>query len=267
MRTPSARGILLASVLTVMSLAVAAAQEQGRQFPWHGKLSAGQVLEIKNINGDIDATSTNSDEAQVTAEKFGPNADQIRIEVVPSSDGVTICAVYPPGNSSRGCDSGHHGDSSNVRGDRTKVHFTVAVPKSVRFSANNVNGGINAEDMKGEVRANTVNGAIRVSTSSWAEVKTVNGSVHASMGDAAWNGTLKIASVNGSIELRMPDDLNANVSFKSVNGTMTSDFPLTISNSWPVGHTAKGQIGSGGRELVIETVNGSVRLRKGGAGI
>lgn len=87
------------------------------------------------------------------------------------------------------------------------------------------------------------------------------------MGDAGWNGTLKIGSVNGSIELRMPDDLNANVSFKSVNGSMTSDFPLTISNNWPVGHTAKGQIGNGGRELVIQTVNGSVQLRKGGAGI
>src|SRR5215813_15517656 len=118
----------------------------------------------------------------------------------------------------------------------------------------------------GEVRGNTVNGSVNVSTTSWAEVSTVNGSVHASMGDAAWKGSLKISSVNGAIELRMPDDLNADVSFNSVNGSLSSDFPLTISSNWPVGHTAKGQVGRGGRELVIQTVNGSVQLRKGGAG-
>jgi Putative adhesin len=262
---------LLVALATVSLASALWAQDQGPEFHWQGKLKANQVVEIKNINGDIDAKSTSGDEVQVRAEKSGPQADQIKIEVVPSSEGVTICAVYPSsffgGSSSGKCDSGNHWNSSNVHGERTKVHFTVLVPKNVRFSGMNVNGGINAEDMTREVRANTVNGSVQVSTSSWAEVNTVNGSVHASMGDAAWNGTLKIASVNGAIELRMPDDLNCNVSFKSVNGNMSSDFPLTISNNWPVGHSAKGQIGSGGRELVIETVNGGVQLRKGGAGI
>jgi putative adhesin len=265
------RNWLLVALVTVSLASATWAQDQGREFHWQGKLNAHQVIEIKNINGDIDAKSTSGDQAQVTAEKSGPQADQIKIEVVPTSEGVTICAVYPSsvfgGSSSGKCDSGDHWNSSNVRGDRAKVHFTVLVPKNVRFSGRNVNGAINAEDLAAEVRANTVNGSVHVSTSSWAEVNTVNGSVHASMGDAAWNGTLKVASVNGAIELRMPDDLNANVSFKSVNGNMSSDFPLTISNNWPVGHTAKGQVGSGGRELVIETVNGSVQLRKGGAGI
>src|SRR5262249_17207056 len=215
--------------------------------------------------------STSGDQAQVMAEKSGPRAEQIKIEVVPSSEGVTICAVYPSnvfgGSSSGKCDSGGHWNSSNVRGNQTKVHFTVLVPQKVQIRGTKVNGGINKEDMHGEVRANTLNGSVNVSTTSWAEVSTVNGSVHASMGDAAWKGSLKISSVNGAIELRMPDDLNADVSFNSVNGSLSSDFPLTISSNWPVGHTAEGQVGRGGRELVIQTVNGSVQLRKGGAGI
>jgi DUF4097 and DUF4098 domain-containing protein YvlB len=265
----SQRILILAA--TTLLVSAAWAQDQGREFHWRGKLTSQQLLEIKNINGDIDTKSTTGDEAQVTAEKSGPQADQVRIEVVPSSEGVTICAVYPSsifsGESSGRCESGSHGNSSNVRGDRTKVHFTVLVPRGVRFSGLNVNGNINAEDMEGEVRANTVNGSVRVATTKWAEVNTVNGSIHAAMGDAAWNGTLKIASVNGSVELRMPDDLSADVSFKSVNGSMSSDFPLTITNNWPVGHHANGKIGNGGRQLVIDTVNGSVQLRKGGAGI
>ena len=93
-------------------------------------------------------------------------------------------------------------------------------------------------------------------------METVNGSVKGRMGNAGWNGILKIASVNGSVELEMPDGLSANVDFKSVNGGINSDFPISISGF--VGHSAHGQIGSGGRELEIRTVNGSVTLKKAG---
>jgi hypothetical protein len=271
MRTRRLHTVLFVAAAAMLLVSAASAADQGREFHWSGKLSPDQLLEIKNINGDIDAKLASGDEAQVTAEKSGPQADQVKIEVVPSRDGVTICAVYPSGifggGSSRSCESGGRERSNNVHGDRTKVHFTVLVPRRVRFSGSNVNGNINADDLRGEVRANTVNGSVRVSTAEWAEVNTVNGSVHAAMGNAAWNGTLKIASVNGSVDLRMPDDLNAEVSFQSVNGTMSSDFPLAITNNWPVGHRAKGKVGNCGRQLAIQTVNGNVQLRKGGAGI
>ena len=260
--------VLMAAAILLASGAWS--QDQGREFHWSGKLTANQLLEIKNINGDIDAKSASGAEAQVTAVKSGPQADQVRIEVVPTSEGVTICAVYPSsffsGGGSRHCESGDE-HSSNGHGDSTKVHFTVSVPQGVRFAGMNVNGNITAEDMQAPIQANTVNGSVRVSTTEWAEINTVNGRVYASMGDAAWNGSLKVASVNGSIELRMPDDLNAEVSFNSVNGSMSSEFPLNVTNDWPVGHHADGKIGNGGRRLLIETVNGSVQLRKGAGGV
>jgi hypothetical protein len=45
-----------------------------------------------------------------------------------------------------------------------------------------------------------------------------------------------------------------------VNGELESDFALTVQGSMS-GHSMKGRIGNGGRELKIETVNGSVRLK------
>jgi hypothetical protein len=142
----SRKRMVLVALTTVALASATWAQDQGREFHWQGKLNAHQVIEIKNINGDIDAKSTSGDQAQVTAEKSGPHADQVKIEVVPSSEGVTICAVYPSGffggSSSGKCDSENHWNSSNVRGEQTKVHFTVLVPKNVRFSGVNVNGGI-----------------------------------------------------------------------------------------------------------------------------
>ncbi|HVO60536.1 MAG TPA: DUF4097 family beta strand repeat-containing protein, partial [Terriglobales bacterium] len=240
---------------TVITIAVllstaAWAQDQGREFHWRGKLATDQLLTIKNINGDIDANASDAGEVQVTAVKSGPNADQIRIEVVPGSEGVTICAVYPGDSDNCGSDNHHYGTSSH--GNNGKVHFTVQMPKNLRLEADNVNGNVNADGMGREVRANSVNGNVDLSTTSWAEAKTVNGRIKAAMGDAGWNGTLQVESVNGSIELDMPGDFNADVNFSSVNGHIDSDFPLTVNNSWPVGHSAKGTVGKGGRELAIK---------------
>src|SRR5262249_12185245 len=147
------RAFTAAMILVFLLVSAGWAQDQGREFHWQGKLRANQILEIKNTNGDIDAKSTSGNQAQVMAEKSGPRAAQIKIEVVPSSEGVTICAVYPcnvfGGSSSGKCDSGGHWNSSDVRGNQTKVHFTVLVPQNVRFTGTNVNGGINAEAMHG----------------------------------------------------------------------------------------------------------------------
>jgi hypothetical protein len=253
-------------VVAILGLAtITWAQDQGREFHWTGKLAADKIVEIKNINGSIEAAPASGDEIEVSAEKTGPKADQIKIEVVPSGDGVTICTIYPSsvfGGSSGPCESGSHWHSSNIHGDNTKVNFTVKLPKNLRFGAQTVNGAVTAEDLGRFVRASSVNGSVRVSTAAWAQIDTVNGSINASMGNAGWDGTLKIDTVNGSVKIELPDDLNTDIKFSSVNGRISSDFPITISGGF-VGHSARGTIGKGGRTLVIETVNGSVDLKKG----
>jgi len=257
-----ARVLFLPVVLLLAAFTFA--QDSGREFHWSGKLADNNIVEIKNINGWIEAESSGSDQVEVTAEKTGPEADQVRIQVVPSREGVTFCAIYP--HASTSCEPGESWHANNVHGDRTKVNFTVRMPQNLRFSGQSINGEVKALDLGRFVRATSVNGSVRVSTKSWAEAETVNGSVEVSMGSADWNGKLKIETVNGSITLRMPDNLSADVHFRSVNGSLNTDFPLTIQGSFggsPGNHRAEGRIGNGGRELEVETVNGSVRLEKG----
>jgi Putative adhesin len=237
-------------------------QDQGREFHWSGKLAADQVVQVKGVNGNIDAETSGGDQVEVTADKSGPDADRVKIVVASRGDGVVICAVYP--GSSESCSPNWH--AAHVRGDDTKVHFTIRLPKNLRFSGQNINGQVNAKGMGRFVHAESVNGSVRVSTSAWAEAETVNGSIEAEMGTAAWTGTLTLKSVNGSVKVELPGDLSTDVNFKSLNGRIDSDFPITISGRF-VGHSATGRIGNGGRELAIETVNGSVELRKASGGI
>jgi len=254
------------AILTVLfSLSVfTLAQDEGRDFHWTGKLSPDQIVEIKNLNGKIEARGdSSSDQIEVTAEKSGPDADLVKIEVVPSAEGVTICAIYPGGSTnakSGPCEPGEkwHVDSHN---SKVKVDFTVRVPMNLRFAATSINGSVTADDMGRFVRADSVNGSVRVSTKQWAELSSVNGSLEARMGSADWTGTLKISTVNGSIDLTMPSELHADVRFSSVNGHLDTDYPLSVSGS--IGnHRVDGRVGNGGRKLVLDTVNGSVRLKR-----
>ncbi|HVH88910.1 MAG TPA: DUF4097 family beta strand repeat-containing protein [Terriglobales bacterium] len=263
MRTPLNRllGIsALALSLTALGIAQDQGTDNGREFHWTGKLAPDQVVVIKNINGDIDATgSSSADEVEVTAEKSGSGAEDVKIQVVKLNDGIMICANYPGLFNSGHCESdSHFGNSHN----NAKVHFTVHMPRNLRFTGKNVNGGVDAESMGRYVEASSVNGSIRIATSSWASANTVNGSIEAKIGRAEWSGDLGFKSVNGSVKVELPANANTEVDFRSVNGHLDSDFPLTVQGS--IGrHSVHGTIGSGGRSLEINTVNGSGELRKG----
>src|SRR5262245_15790892 len=101
----------IATVLAAAGLALsfpAAADD----FSWKGALGRGAVLEIKGVNGGIDATAASGAEAEVTAFKRArrSNPDEVEIKVVEHSGGVTICAVYPShGGRANTCEPGEGG--------------------------------------------------------------------------------------------------------------------------------------------------------------
>src|SRR5206468_1577324 len=116
-------------------------------------------------------------------------------------------------------------------------------------------------DLSGDVEANTVNGSIRMSTAGYAEARTVNGGIVASPGRATWRDALEFRTVNAGITLDLPAGLSTEVRAKTVNGDIQTDFPLMVTGRLGP-RSLRGTIGSGGRRLALETVNGSIRLRK-----
>jgi hypothetical protein len=244
--------------------AAASAAQQGNEFRWHEPLAAGRVIEIKGVNGNVEATPSSSGEVEVVAVKSArrSNPEDVRIEVVRHSEGITICAVYPNADSRQPntCEPGSHGHM-NVRNNDTEVSFTVRVPSGVRFNGRTVNGRVEANNLTADVDATTVNGDVEVTTSGLASAKTVNGSITVVMGHADWSDDLVFKTVNGSIDVSMPASLSTEVEVKTLNGEISSDFPLTVRGTFSHRHMS-GTIGGGGRSLQLETVNGSVNIRR-----
>jgi hypothetical protein len=234
-------------------------------FEWKGRLARGRTIQVWGITGDVIASAAAGDEAVVTAvrrEGRRGNPEDVRIEVVEHDGGVTICALYPPGRRGRENECLVGGGGHNeTRDNDTRVEFTVRVPAGVRFDAGTVNGDVRARGLQSDTELRTVNGGVDVSTSGYAEVTTVNGSIDATIGTTSWSGHVDFRTVNGGITLELPAAAGAEVEAETVNGDITSDFPLTVSGRFGP-RRVRGTIGGGGPALSLETVNGSIRLRK-----
>jgi len=254
------RTIAVAALVTVA--AVPAAAQQSETFEWSGTVDAGDTVRIRNVNGKIEARAASGSQVEIVAEKKGKRDDPaaVRIEVVEHEGGVVVCALYDQERAVCSPDEYRgRSDDSDVR-----VDFTVRVPRGVHVDASTVNGGVAIGGVQGDARVRTVNGSIDVSANGAVEASSVNGSIEARGGATRWSGSLGFKTVNGSITLTLPDGVGADVSGKTVNGSFTSDFGVTIEAGRPWGPKRfSGTIGAGGGELRLETVNGAIALRRG----
>jgi DUF4097 and DUF4098 domain-containing protein YvlB len=191
----------------------------------------------------------------------------VKIEVVETPNGVTICAVYPTPQRSRGRTSRVNectpGDRWSVNTDNNdvEVEWTIEVPRGVNLSAHTVNGDVDIQKLQSDADAETVNGSIDLVTTGLARAKTVNGSLDISMGRTNWTRDLRFETVNGGITVTFPDGLNTQVSAGTVNGDIETDWPLTVRGRFGQ-KTLNGTIGAGGRVLSLSTVNGDIEIRK-----
>ena len=260
------QSIRFAIALAALALtAIPAAAQREESFRWSGQLAGGRTLEVRGLNGDIEARPSSGSTVEVVAVKHGDDDDprQVAVEVNEGADGIQVCAVYPGKRGGRISTCRDHDDDRDDEMDNdVVVDFTISVPAGVVFDGSTVNGGIDVAGLRGETRVSTVNGGIEVASSGTVEAHTVNGSIRASTGAASWSGTLDFQTVNGSITLTLPANAAATVSAETVNGGFSSDFPLTVEAGEWGPKRISGTIGSGGGRLELETVNGGISIRK-----
>lgn len=264
---PRSLRLLAAIGATLIGLAVGsdawAGSDSGRRhetWNWSGTIAAGRTLAIHGVNGDIQAEPSSGSRVEVVADKSGKRSDPalVRIEVVEDSDGITICAVYPGQGSP--CTGERKGSSWRNRTD-VSVDFTVKVPAGVTFAANTVNGDVEARSLGGPVRAHTVNGSCDIETVQSGEAATVNGNVRARLGRLGDRDRLDFSSVNGDITLDLPASFDADLEGSTVNGSIETNFPVTVSGKWGP-KNLHATVGRGGAKLNASTVNGSISLRR-----
>lgn len=238
-------------------------QSESAAFTWSGRIPAGRWIKVRNMNGAITVDRAAGDRVEVVATRSWRRSDpqSVRFEVKkfgPGGENVLVCAVWGERST---CEPDDY-ESRGVRNNDVSVSFTVRVPQGVNVAVNTVNGGLTIMGATGEVEAATVNGSIEATTSGGpVNATTVNGTIRARMGRFANTKDMTFTTVNGSIIAEFSGDLDADVDLTTVNGRFQTDYPVTV-NGRIDPRRLRARVGRGGPRITMNTVNGSVELRR-----
>ena len=257
--------LMRASNVVALSLAGAVSMLAGLSpsgFRWTGTLTPGESIEVQDANGNIRAEPSNGKNVEVVVRRTSSSEDvsHVQVRVVRRPEGIVICAVYPKDQTGPGDCAALVSGAPKPTASGPEVEFAVRVPKGVRFVARTVNGSVEAKALHSDLEAYTVNGNVKLSTTGAAHAETVNGSITGVVGNRMRD--LRFSTVNGNITLGLPLEPNAEIRAKTVHGQISTNLRLPVRQHF-ASHTLNGKVGSGGGEMDISTVNGSIHLRRG----
>ena len=252
-------GVVLGSIcaLFLLSLRAHASDHRGsltEEFHQTYSITPDGRVELDNINGAVHISSWDRSEVKVDAVKYADTKerlDEAKIEIDSGKDYLSIRTKYP--NHDHNWNWGH----DNPAG----VEYTLTVPRTSRLDEIKlINGSLDVAGVSGEVRASCINGRMEAQDlAGRADLSTINGRLEAKFAQLAGQ-SVELKSVNGSVDLTIPSDSNAEIEASTVSGGINNDFGLHVNNHRFVGHDLRGEIGNGGTHIRLENVNGRVEI-------
>jgi len=163
------------------------------------------------------------------------------------------------------------------------IDVSVSVPVHTSLKLRAVNDGdIVVTGVEGELDVDDINGAVTLNNVSGSVVAhALNGHVYATLTRVDPQKAMAFSSLNGDIDVTFPADLKANVSIRSDQGDVFSDFDVQLkaASSQPVvedsrgkggkyrvkiDKTVHGTINGGGPEIQFRNFQGQIYIRKAG---
>lgn len=254
----------------------------------------GQRLEVDNFGGSITVTAWNENRVRVstpaTSDAFTVDAGAITIEV--SSQGGRYGG---PGEAAFTIQvpvwmdlelSGNEVEIS-TRGTRGSVQaHSVQGSISVdggegEIEITSVEGDLTVSNVKGRLQLNTVEGTVTLRSISGTalEVETVDGDIDMSQvttpnisantvdGDISWGGTLaptgsyRFSTHDGDLTLLISGEPDATVSVETFDGSLESDWPVTLRGTNQ--HRLTFTLGAGRARLELSSFDGTISLKRG----
>jgi DUF4097 and DUF4098 domain-containing protein YvlB len=164
------------------------------------------------------------------------------------------------------------------------IDVTVSVPVHSSLKLRAVNDGdIVVTGVDGELDVDDINGSVTLNNIAGSAVAhALNGHLYATFTKVDAQKAMAFSSLNGDVDVTFPADLKANVSIRSDQGDVFSDFDIQLkaASSQPVvedgrGHGGKyrvkidktihGTINGGGPEIQFRNFQGKIYIRKVGS--
>ncbi len=283
---------IVISILTLISATTASAQtfSETRQKTarFQNVNNSDNELYLHNINGNVSVEGYDGEVVLISYDKeikadtqrdLERAKEEVEFVVEEEGDRIFIYLDAPFINVKKG----NHGISYNIRNWDDDYNFTfditVQVPPNTNLDVSTINSGkLLVENTRGKwLDASNVNGRVDLlNVTGVTDANTVNGDITASYAESP-NENSSYETINGTIEVLYPNNLSADITFKSMHGDLYTDFENVQrlearvesdtdskrgKTTYRIDKFAPLRIGDGGPTFSFEVLNGSVYIKR-----
>ncbi len=261
------RRIILNMVGAVVFCLAATVGAAAQDFQRSYNLAEGAAVQIANVSGDIELKGYDGSALVVHAYKTGRDRDQVEVEDESTPGRVSLRAKYP---NNCNCDAGVRFEvrvprSSNLSFQKisTASGNVRAEGFSGRITLSTASGDVSVSGVGGQIKASTASGTVRVADSAGTvNASSASGDVEVELTRLDGNGDMSFSTASGDVHVRLPSNIDAQVSMSTVSGSIETNFPIEVkTNQYGPGSRARGQLGSGARTLKLSSASGNISLK------
>lgn len=241
--------------------------ENCRSGGWNGDDDRGRACEVRQVpmrldgrslqidgrqNGSIRVRAWDGDSVRVIARlranaRGDDDARRLLAEVRVVADGRGVRAEGPSGSRYR---------------EGWSASYVVWVPRRFDLSLEASNGALAVDGVNGRLELRTMNGSVALTdVGGDVRARTQNGSLNVSLSGRSWTGSgLDAETQNGSVRLAIPENYAAQLETGTVNGSIHTDFPVTVQGR--ISRRLTLPLNGGGPAIRALTTNGTVRISR-----
>jgi len=257
--------LLAGAVVALAAISSAQAEEYSKSYAVSGR----PAVHVRVDDSSVRVVSSDSQTVEFHVSRSGTSGlglgSGLKIESHQDGNRVELTVLHKPGIA--------------LGYSEKNLVTEVRMPREGDLEVESSDGAIAVSALKGNVRLHSADGAIRVTQfdgkcdasstdgSLRAEgrfdaldLATTDGSVVARIAagskmTSAWN----IRSVDGSLEVLLPPDFQANLRASTTDGRIKLALPVTVQGEVSSAKV-RGTLNGGGPELTLKTTDGSIRL-------
>lgn len=216
-------------------------------------------VRVSNINGSIALKATDGDQIKLTAVKSAAtraDLDDIDLRINASAESFSLEVRYKNSQSWNGIKE--YSDANS------RVDITLSIPRGAVLSEiGTVNGRVDLSGFTNSTKISAVNGPVTAKDMRGsADISTVNGVIVAEFDQLTSDDRVSLNTVSGTAKIVIPSDADATVRANSLNGNISNDFGLKVSDGDFIGRDMSGRLGDGGSQIKLNSVNGSLTISR-----
>ena len=249
--------VLLALVVLPAVAGAGVREKMEKSYPF----SETGIVRVQNVNGSIAIEGWDRQEVHLEAVRKASSRsgiDRIQIDIDYEPAELTIETRYDRGWTANGF---FFWEWFAPKGE---VSYTLRVPRGAEIrQVRTVNGDVRIRDVRGEIRTNNVNGSTDLDgVGGVVSCNTVNGGVTVALASDASVDNVSLRSCNGRLRLAVPEETDARITAKTVNGGIRTDFEVMRSDRGWFNRSLQARLGDGTGMVHMRTVNGGIRIEQ-----